>query len=337
MIRIHQDFSLKPFNSFGLDSTAKLFIETDDPTDLLKVLNTNNFNHNDLFLLGTGSNILLASPVIGTVIHPLNNGISILEETRDSVLIKCGAGRKWDELVEWTVEQGYGGLENLSLIPGSVGAAPIQNIGAYGAEAGIWIESVTIIDLIASRQFNLSRDQCRFGYRDSIFKEPVHKHWLIWEVFFLLDKDPRINLSYKPLKQEFPANHRPDIREVREAVIRIRRSKLPDPEEFGNAGSFFKNPVITACHAGILRENYPELPSYYHDPGTVKIPAGWLIEHCGWKGFREGQVGVYPKQALVLVNYGDATADELLSLANRISDSVKKTFGIILDPEVRIV
>lgn len=337
MIKVHQNYSLKAFNSFGLDSSARLFIETDDPVELIKVLNTHNFDKNNLLLLGTGSNILLSAKWVGTVVHPVNTVINLLEESRDSVLIKCGAGLNWDEFVEWTVSQGFGGLENLSLIPGSVGAAPIQNIGAYGAEVGIWVESVGVIDLATSRQFTLSHDECRFGYRDSVFKDPAHKSWLVWEVFFTLDKDPRINLSYKPLKQEFSTGYQPGLREVREAVIRIRRSKLPDPAEVGNAGSFFRNPVITACHAALLRESFPEIPTYYHDPGTVKISAGWLIEHCGWKGYREGQVGVYPKQALVLVNFGAATADEILSLADRIAESVKKSFGIILEREVRIV
>jgi len=337
MIKILQNYQLKQSNSFGLDSTAHLFIETDDSKELLDALNTNKIDQGNLLLLGTGSNILLSLPAIGTVIHPVNTDIVILEKSRDSVLIKCGAGLDWDQFVEWTVNHGFGGLENLSLIPGSVGAAPIQNIGAYGTEVGIWVESVRVIDLSTSGIFKLSHDECRFGYRDSLFKDPAHRFWLVWEVFFLLDKNPLVNLNYKPLKQEFPSGHKPDIKEVREAVIRIRRSKLPDPAEIGNAGSFFKNPVITACHLALLRENYPDMPTYYHDPGTVKIPAGWLIEQCGWKGFREGNVGVYPKQALVLVNYGGATANQILSLADRIIESVKKSFGIKLEMEVQVV
>jgi UDP-N-acetylmuramate dehydrogenase len=314
-----------------------MFIETDDPIYLLNALNTNNIDHNDLLLLGTGSNILLTAPSVGTVIHPVNADITILEESRDSVLVKCGAGKNWDEFVGWTVNNGFGGLENLSLIPGSVGAAPIQNIGAYGIEVAIWVESVRVIDLATSRQFRLSHDECCFGYRDSVFKDPAHRSWLVWEVCFLLDKDPRINLTYKPLKEEFPTGCQPDIKEVRDTVIRIRRSKLPDPAEIGNAGSFFKNPVISVCQAGRLQENFPEMPTYYFDPGTVKIPAGWMIEQCGWKGFREGNVGVYPKQALVLVNYGGATANDLLTLAGIIVESVKKLFGIKLEMEVRVI
>jgi UDP-N-acetylmuramate dehydrogenase len=337
MIKIHQNFPLKQSNTFGLDCTAHLYIETDNQAELLEDLNNNHIDTNNLLILGCGSNILLGDPCPQTVIHPVNTGISILEESNDSVLIECGAGRDWDEFVEWTVNRGFGGLENLSLIPGSVGASPVQNIGAYGTEAAIWIESVRVIDLSTSRRFSLSRDECRFGYRDSIFKDPAHRSWLVWEVIFLLDKDPRINLSYKPLQQEFRAGYQPGILEVREAILRIRRSKLPDPADIGNAGSFFKNPVISACNATLLREKYPGIPFYYHEPGTVKISAGWMIEQCGWKGFREGSVGVYPKQALVLVNYGGATAKEIISLADRIVDSVNTAFGIKLEMEVRVV
>jgi UDP-N-acetylmuramate dehydrogenase len=337
MINIQRNYPLKHYNSFGLEATAQLFIETNESQELFNTLNSYNIDLNNLFVLGTGSNVLLKEPLLQTVIHPVNTDFGVIEETNDSVLVKCGAGKNWDEFVEWTVDNGYGGLENLSYIPGSVGAAPIQNIGAYGAEVSLCLESVSVIDLSTCQQFMVSRDKCRFGYRDSIFKEPTHKHWLIWEVYFLLDKDPRINLSYKPLKKEFPIGYFPDIQEVRKAVIRLRQSKLPDPIELGNAGSFFKNPVVSACNASLLQEKHPEMPTYYHEPGTVKIGAGWLIEQCGWKGFREGQVGVYPRQALVLVNYGGASADELLNLAGSIVESVKKTFGIKLETEVRIL
>jgi len=337
MIKIHENYSLRQSNSFGFDSTASLYIESDNPDELINELNNRDIDPNTLLLLGTGSNILLSKPTISTVIHPINKDITILEESRDSVLIKCGAGMDWDEFVAWTVNKGFGGLENLSFIPGSVGAAPIQNIGAYGTEAGIWIESVRIIDLSNGRRFTLPREECRFGYRDSLFKDLSNRFWLVWEVYFLLDKDPLINLTYKPLKEEFPSDYRPDIKEVREAVIRLRQSKLPDPKEIGNAGSFFKNPVISACQASLLRENHPDLPTFYHDPGTVKVPAGWLIEQSGWKGFREGDTGVYPKQALVLVNYGESSCYEILNLASRIVQSVKEKFGIKLEMEVRVV
>jgi UDP-N-acetylmuramate dehydrogenase len=337
MITIRQNHPLRDYNTFALESSARLFVETMDSNDLIKVLNTNNFNQNRILILGGGSNIVFTSQQIDTVIHPVNKSIRVVEESRDSVLVCSGAGTLWDDLVSWSVQNGLGGLENLSLIPGSVGAAPIQNIGAYGAEAGMCVESVGVIDLLSGRQFRLSNQECRFGYRYSTFKNPLHKTWLVWEVFFLLEKDPRINLSYRPLKNEFPDGHKPDIAEIRNAVIRIRQSRLPDPSDLGNAGSFFKNPVVSACHAALLRESFPNMPTFYHDPGTVKIPAGWLIDQCGWKGYRKGQVGVYPEQALVLVNYGNATAGEVMDLAGLISDSVKKAFGISLEPEVQLV
>jgi len=337
MIKIQQNFSLKQSNSFGLDSTAQTFIEADNAEELLDSIKSGRSFTNDLLLLGTGSNILLSKPAVGTVIHPVNTDIMILDEFPEYVLVRCGAGMDWDKLVDWTVNCGFYGLENLSLIPGSVGAAPVQNIGAYGAEVSNWIESVKVIDLESSRTFTLNRDQCGFGYRDSIFKDTVNKKWLVWEVVFRLDKEPRPNLTYKPLKQEFPVGYRPEILEVRNAVIRIRRSKLPDPAEIGNAGSFFKNPVISGCHAALLKEDYPDIPAYYHDPETVKIPAGWLIDQCGWKGFRDGPVGVYPKQALVLVNYGGATSAQVLDLAGQIIESVHKAFGIKLEMEVRLI
>jgi len=337
MIIIHNNYSLKPYNSFGFDSTAKLFIETDDLNELSQALGPADTNPDHFLLLGTGSNILLNKPSIETVIHLVNSEMTILDESADSVLIRCGAGCNWDEFVEWTVNKGYGGLENLSWIPGSVGAAPTQNIGAYGTEVATWVEAVRVFDLSDSRQFTLSRDECRFGYRDSVFKNPSNRSWLVWEVLFLLDKEPRINLTYKPLKEEFQYSNDPDVKEVRDAVIRICRSKLPDPSEIGNAGSFFKNPVISSCQAKVLEQTHPDLPTYYHEPGTVKIPAGWLIEKCGWKGFREGQTGVYPNQALVLVNFGGASAKDLLNLAGRIVESVKDTFDISLEMEVRII
>ncbi|MFA6128494.1 MAG: UDP-N-acetylmuramate dehydrogenase [Bacteroidales bacterium] len=337
MIKINRNYSLKHSNSFGLESTAKLFIEADEPEELMDALKTIHPDKENILILGTGSNVLFSDRRAGTVIHPINKDIGILEESPDSVLIKCGAGMDWDEFVNWSVNRGFGGLENLSLIPGSVGAAPIQNIGAYGTEVSVFIESVEVIDLETSQRFRLNRNDCRFGYRDSIFKDPDNRSWLVWEVLFLLDKQPRVNLSYKPLEEEFNSGPKPDIQMVREAVIRIRRSKLPDPAEFGNAGSFFKNPIISACQARLLNEQFPEMPTYFHGPGTVKIPAGWLIERCGWKGYREGPVGVWPKQALVLVNYGGAESREIMGLSDKIIDSVKKTFGIRLEPEVRFV
>ena len=337
MIKIQTDYSLKEANTFKLDCTAAHFIESDDPTELASAWSERPDKEGKFLILGGGSNILLRTQVVKTVIHPVNREIRVLDETRDEALVSCGAGLEWDELVDWTVNRQLGGLENLSLIPGTAGAAPVQNIGAYGAELADTLELVRVLNLENGKFFQLTNEECKLGYRESIFKQQSTQNWLIWEVIFRLEKDPRPKLTYKGLRDFFPKEYRPEIKDVREAVIKIRRSKLPDPAVIGNAGSFFKNPVISACQGGLLRADFPEMPFFYHGPGTIKIPAGWLIENSGWKGYRENSVGVYHDQALVLVNYGEATGQEIISLAEKIIDSVKLRFGIKLEPEVRIV
>ena len=337
MINIQKNHPLKQFNTFGLDARAALFIESDQADEIMAAISDACQDPSGILILGGGSNLLFATPEVPAVVRPVNRAIGLLEESAGSVLISCGAGCEWDRFVSWTVEKGYYGLENLSFIPGTVGAAPIQNIGAYGTEVAGCIAAVKVIDLLNGTLFSVSAGDCRFGYRHSIFKEPGHSSWMVWEVIFQLEKEGRINLEYKPLKDTFPQGSKPGIAEIREAVIRIRKSKLPDPAETGNAGSFFKNPVVTACQAGLMREEFAGMPSFYHEPGTVKIPAGWLIEQCGWKGFREGDAGVWPSQALVLVNYGHSTAAEIAGLADRITESVKNKFRIRLEKEVRVV
>jgi UDP-N-acetylmuramate dehydrogenase len=337
MINIRKNHPLREYNTFGLDSTAGILIESDETDALMMALAGTGTDTGNLLILGGGSNLLFLSPLIPAVIRPVNEAISLLEESSGSVLISAGAGSDWDRFVAWCVSKGYGGLENLSLIPGTVGAAPVQNIGAYGAEIGVNVAYVRVLDLLTGKLFSVSGGDCRFGYRHSIFKEPDHQAWLVWEVVFQLEKDPLINLEYQPLKECFAGGIRPGIAEVRDAVIRIRKSKLPDPAETGNAGSFFKNPVVSACQAGLMRESHEGMPAFYHGPGTVKIPAGWLIEQCGWKGFREGDAGIWPLQALVLVNHGSAEASDIIRLADRITESVKNKFGIKLEREVRVV
>jgi UDP-N-acetylmuramate dehydrogenase len=336
MITIDYNVPLRDLNTLRLEATAGTLVRAGDEAALLEAIRSGRIDPGAVFL-GGGSNILLATPVLETVIVPINNGIEIIGETADHILITCGAGLAWDDLVAWTVGHGYGGLENLSGIPGSVGASPIQNIGAYGCEVSLCIESVRVIDIAAGEAFNLLNHECRFGYRDSIFKTPGCRSWLVWEVTFQLEKEPRVNLTYEPLRKAFSGVENPSPARIREEVIRIRESKLPDPKALANAGSFFRNPVVAACQATVIQETYDDLPVYYQDPGTVKIPAGWLIEKCGWKGYREGQVGVYDKQALVLVNFGSATAPELIDLADRIKQSVRDRFGIDLESEVRLL
>jgi UDP-N-acetylmuramate dehydrogenase len=337
MFNLITDHPLESFNTFHIKAIAGTFIEFDDKDKFLSWLRITKPSPESVLVLGGGSNLLLAKDIPGIVLHPVNDLIEVVGYNPAGILVRAGAGTVWDRFVEWCLERNYVGLENLSLIPGSVGASPIQNIGAYGTEAGNLVESVEVIDLEDGRNFILSSEQCRFGYRDSIFKHPEGKHWLVWSVTYRLQKEPLVNLCYEPLKKYFSGHPSPTLQDVREAVIAIRRSKLPDPEEIGSAGSFFKNPVIPLSEAADLKKEYPELPFYPQDRQTVKVSAGWLIEQCGWKGFREGPVGVYPAQALVLVNYGGATAAQIIALSERIVSTVQERFGIQLENEVRIL
>ena len=336
MLTIHRNHPLGNLNTFHVDSNASFFIETDSREELIKVMNSR-ATSGPLLILGGGSNILFTRDFQGTIIHSVNHGIKVVADKKEYSLVSAGAGTDWDDLVKWCVMHGLGGLENLSLIPGTVGASPVQNIGAYGTDAGSWIDSVEVVDLEDLRVFSMTAEECAFGYRDSIFKRKSEKKWLIWNVSFRLQKHPKVNLSYEALGQCFAGHPAPTPESVRQAVIRIRRSKLPDPAETASAGSFFKNPVIPASQAAELLAIYPGMPVYEENSQSVKMSAGWLIEQCGWKGFREGDVGVYPRQALVLVNYGRASGKEVLSLSQRIKESVLQKFGISLDPEVRII
>jgi UDP-N-acetylmuramate dehydrogenase len=337
MIRITKNQSLASRNTFRLQAVASLFVEADDQQELISWLHSNPDQLEKVLMLGSGSNILLTSDFNGCVIHPVNSEIAVAYEDHYSVGIKAGAGLNWDSFVEWCVGKGYAGLENLSWIPGTVGAAPVQNIGAYGTEAGTLVDSVEILDIKSLRTFNLEASECRFAYRDSIFKKPEGASWLIWSVTFRLDKEPIVDISYDALKKYFKGKPNPTLKEVRQAVIEIRTSKLPDPEVIPNAGSFFKNPVVSPCQASLMKQDFPDLPLYAHDVASVKIAAGYLIDQCGWKGYREGDAGVYPEQALVLVNYGHASASDLIALSDKIRASVKEKFHIKLEPEVRIV
>jgi len=328
---------LVSYNTFHIKAIAGVFIEFDEKGEFLSWLGTTKPSPESIFVMGGGSNILLTKDLPGIVLHPVNDLIEVVGDDKSGILVRAGAGTVWDRFVEWCVGRNLGGLENLSLIPGSVGASPIQNIGAYGTEAGNLVESVDVIDLANGRSFTLSTAECRFGYRDSIFKHPEGRHWLVWSVTYRLQREPLVNLTYEPLKKYFSDNPSPTLHAIREAVIAIRRSKLPDPDDTGSAGSFFKNPVIPVSQAEDLKKEYPGLPVFTQDNQTVKVSAGWLIEQCGWKGFREGPVGVYPAQALVLVNYGGATAAQVIDLSERIRTSVAERFGINLENEVRIL
>lgn len=259
------------------------------------------------------------------------------KKNNDKVIVSAGAGVVWDKLVEWTVNNGFGGLENLSLIPGMVGASPVQNIGAYGVEVKDSIEMVRTIDLSGGSIHVFSNNECEFGYRDSIFKKDKKGKYLVTRVYYKLIISPLINLSYGSLKEEVNKLGSETLNNVRQAVISIRRSKLPDPNLIGNAGSFFKNPVVTRSVADNLKTDYPLMPVYDDQSGGIKLAAGWLIDQCGWKGKRNGDAGVHENQALVLVNYGKATGKELYILSEEIRKSVLNRFGVNLDREVEII
>ncbi len=334
---LKSNYSLESHNSFKLKVSTKYYIECHSISDITEFLQSGIQKKHPLLILGEGSNILFTGDFPGTVLRPLISGIVITKESGSDVFIRTGAGMNWDELVEWTVGKNYWGLENLSLIPGSAGAAPIQNIGAYGAEIREQIVSVETIDLRTGSVNVLSNHECRFAYRRSIFKEASHKEYLITHINLKLSKIPTPGISYGNLKDELPAGGEPGIRDIRDAVIRIRRQKLPDPAEIGNAGSFFKNPLVPLTAYEQLKAAWPGIPSYPATSDYRKIPAAWLIEESGWKGKSVGNTGTYPNQALVIVNHGEATGQEILQLSEKIKEDVRTKFGITLEREVNLV
>jgi UDP-N-acetylmuramate dehydrogenase len=336
MIKIEKDYPLKNHNTLGIDARARYFSRAESLEQIRELL----LEHRECFpflIIGEGSNILFTGDFNGIVIQPAIKGIDILENDLEHCIIEVGAGENWDSLVAWAVEKNLGGIENLSLIPGSAGSSPIQNIGAYGVEVKDVILSVRYLDLETFQIVTIQNPECRFGYRSSIFKTHLKNRVIITSVIFRLNHHPVYNTSYGNLLQEVERSGELSLRSVRNAVIDIRRSKLPDPDVIGNAGSFFKNPVVESSLAHKLREENENMPIYKVSDELVKIPAGWLIEQCGWKGKREGKAGVHDKQALVLVNHGGATGAEIHRLALRVSDSVFERFGIRLEPEVNII
>ena len=337
-MKVEKNKSLRSFNTFGIDVKAAEFISVDSVATLKKVLEQ--YRGEDIFILGGGSNMLLTDDINRTVVHINLKGISVVSEDNNEVVLKVMAGENWHELVLYCLEQNYGGLENLSLIPGNTGTAPIQNIGAYGVELKDVFESCEAISVVTGELRNFSLQDCEFAYRNSIFKSRLKGEYIITSVNLRLTKtNHHLNISYGAisdvLEEKGIAN--PEIRDVSEAVIQIRRSKLPDPEQLGNSGSFFKNPVLTSEEFQAFRKNHPQAPYYEVSPTEFKIPAGWLIEQAGFKGKRFGDAGVHDKQALVLVNFGSATGKEIWDLALKIQKKVKDTFGIYIEPEVNIV
>lgn len=336
-----ENCSLKSFNTFGMDVSARYLCRLDTEDILQDVLGFSASNELPLLILGGGSNILFTGDYPGVVIRNELMGISIEEEDENELVVKAGGGVVWHDLVAWSVDRGLGGIENLSLIPGCCGAAPIQNIGAYGVEQKDVFESLTLVNLIDGTSKKMSSDDCRFGYRDSIFKQELKDKVMITSVSFRLNKKPELNTSYGAIEQELVnmgvSASAAGVADVSRAVINIRRSKLPDPAELGNAGSFFKNPVISEVQFNDLLKEFPDIVGYPASDGYVKVAAGWLIESCGWKGKRVGEAGSHKKQALVLVNYGAARGKDIVELSMQIRGSVRDKFGIEITPEVNII
>ena len=338
MIRVYSDFSLKEYNTFNIDAKAKYYFEYTETEDLADfLLHNKEWPNWQRLIIGEGSNMLFINDFDGLVINPNIPGVQIIHEDRNHVWLEAGAGVAWDNLVDFAVFHNWGGIENLSLIPGKVGAAAVQNIGAYGMEVQNRIESVSGFDLETLSGYTMSAADCGYAYRESIFKNQLKGRFIITSVTFKLDKFPEFILNYGDLKAETEKLGNINLKNIRKAVVGIRESKLPDPKVFGNAGSFFKNPVVEFSLAEQLLVENPKMPHYPAPDGKFKLAAGWLIEQCGWKGFRRGDAGVHEKQALVLVNYGNATGKEIFELSEDVCLSVYEKFGVALEREVNVI
>ncbi|PTU66185.1 UDP-N-acetylenolpyruvoylglucosamine reductase [Chromobacterium sp. Panama] len=327
---------LKSLNTFGMDARARDFCRLDALSELPALLDSPAYRAGPVLWLGGGSNLLFTRDYPGLVVKLELRGVRLLEESGEDVIVEAAAGENWHDFVLRTLEQGWYGLENLSLIPGTVGASPIQNIGAYGVEAKDHIHQVVCADLErGGAELTLSKADCRFGYRDSVFKHEAAGRLLVTAVRFRLSRAPRLRTGYGDIQQELDAAGiaAPTPQDVSDAVIRIRSSKLPNPAELGNAGSFFKNPVLPAEQAQALLARHPTLPHYPAADGKVKLAAGWLIDQCGLKGHRDGDAGVHARQALVLVNYGAASGEQMRALADKVRAEVHQRFGVELEPE----
>ena len=324
-------------NSFGVEAVAAGCVEFADVESLRAFFAEQRSSGESWYVLSGGNNVLFTRDYPGVILHPVAQGITLLDEKNGKAMVKVGAGVEWDDFVAWTVERGYGGVENLSLVPGHVGATPVQNIGAYGTEAGECIDRVEAVDIVKGEKVTIDAATCRFSYRDSIFKHEWKNRFLVTYVTFRLAKHPEFKLHYGSVKDEVARLGEPSLKTIRQAIIRIREAKLPDVKVLPNAGSFFKNPMVERAIADALSEKYPALPIYPVDDDHVKLAAGWLIEAAGWKGKVVGHAGVHEKQALVLVNTGGATGIEIAHLANEIKKSVFLQFGVWLEAEVNVI
>ena len=339
MPNILKNTTLKPFNTFGLEASAALFTVIDSTNELLELVQSDMFKSNPILILGGGSNILLTQDFNGLVVKNEIKGIEITNETENEVLLRVGSGEVWHQFVLFCIHNGFGGVENLSLIPGTVGAAPMQNIGAYGVELKNVFLELEALNLATGVIETFDNNACKFGYRESVFKHDLKGKYFITHVTFRLQKNPILNLEYGAIRDTLKEDtiHTPTLTDVSNAVIKIRQSKLPDPAKIGNSGSFFKNPITSKEQFEELKNTYPALPSYPIDSETVKVPAGWLIEQAGWKGKTIGEIGVHKNQALVLVNYGNGEGSEIKKLSEQIQASVLEKFNITLHAEVNII
>jgi UDP-N-acetylmuramate dehydrogenase len=337
-MEILKNYPLQQLNTFGIAAAAKEFVSVTSVTELAEVLKEN--SGKELFILGGGSNMLLTQDINALVIHVNIKGIEVVWQDENTVHIKAMAGENWHGFVQHCISEGYGGIENLSLIPGNVGTTPIQNIGAYGTEIKDTMVSCEGMDIATQQLTTFTNVECEFAYRESVFKGRLKGLYVITSVTFALTKtNHKINTSYGDIAAELTKHNIaiPTIKDVGAAITAIRQSKLPDPKELGNSGSFFKNPIISAEQFKYLYLKHPTMPHYTLNEFEVKVPAGWLIEQCGFKGSRYGDAGVHARQALVLVNYGNATGAELLALSKKIQDTVLDTFGIAIEAEVNVV
>lgn len=338
-MEIQENISLQSYNTFGIAAKARFFTQVTSIAQLQQVLLSPEYKNFPKLILGGGSNMLFTNDFDGLVIKINIGGIEIINETEEHVYIKVGAGVVWHELVLYCIKNNYAGIENLSLIPGTVGAAPMQNIGAYGVEIKEIFENLEAIHMQTGHSRTFGNAECLFGYRESIFKKELKGQYVIVNVTFRLNKTPLFNTSYGAITdtlKEMNVQHL-SIGAISEAVCHIRRSKLPNPAEIGNAGSFFKNPEISRGQYEKLQQQYPQIPGYVTSPQTIKVPAGWLIEQTGWKGKRVGNTGVHKNQALVLVNYGNAKGNEIKALSEEVQRTVYEKFGIRLQAEVNII
>ncbi len=339
MVEVFENFSLKQLNTFGVDVKTRYFVEFTTDDDIIGFLKETDVRGMPVLILSGGSNILFTKDFDGWVFKISTKGIERMAETRKNVYVKAKAGEVWNDLVKYAVANKLGGIENLSLIPGCVGAAPVQNIGAYGVEQSNHYHSLEAINIYDGVVRKFTRGECRFGYRNSVFKKELSQRFIILSVTYRLDKTPEIITKYGALELELKSwgIDNPDIENVSDAVIAIRNRKLPDPSQLGNAGSFYKNPTVTVQQYNELKEKYPGLIAFTSGKDHYKLAAGWMIDALGWRGYRRGDAGVCDTQALVLVNHGNASGEEILSLANEIEKSVFDNFGVRLEREVNVI